>query len=115
MAAGELTDHLGRIAVAHDQVPAEVVVEGGEAAGEEPAPVRARRRPEPVVEHEQRDHPAAAVAPVGDRRGEGVVVGQAQIAPEPHDRVRHGTCPFPNVARVTRVAVRVYLPVGRVR
>ena len=48
-----------------------------------------------VVEHEQRDHRAAGVARVGDRGGEGVVVGEAQVPAEPHDRVRHGGSPLP--------------------
>ena len=88
--AGEPRDDVGGVAVAHHEPAAEVGVERRQAAGEEPATVGAGRLPEPVVDDEQRDHPASGVAPVGDRRGEGVVVRQAQVAPEPHDRVGHG-------------------------
>jgi hypothetical protein len=81
-------DLFPRIAVAHGDRMADVLVEGSEGL-EQPHPsVVARRTPEAVVEDEHRQHP-----PGLGRGAQRRVVSQAQITPHPpdHRRLRHRT------------------------
>ena len=81
VALDELGECRHRVVVADDEAPAELLIEVGEAAGEEPPAVGAGRPPEAIVDDEQRDDLVALVERPPQRR----VVGEPQITPEPHD------------------------------
>ena len=75
------TRAVNRIVVADDQPAAELVVEVGEAAGQEPPAVRTSAAPEAVVDDEQRNDLVTLV----ERPPQRGVVGEAKIASEPDD------------------------------
>ena len=77
----DVGDRRGGIAMADDEPTVELPVEVGEAAGEEPAAVGWRRRPQTIVDDEERDDALA----LGDSTAQRRVVGETQIAPEPDD------------------------------
>ena len=77
--SNDVGDHRGGVAVAHDEPTAELAVEVGETAGEEPAAVGRRRRPQAIVDDEEWDDALA----LGERPAQRRVVGETQIAPEP--------------------------------
>jgi hypothetical protein len=74
-------DDLDGIAVAHDEVMVELLVQVSEAAGEEPPPVVAGTIPQAVVDDEQGDDLVTLV----EGASECAVVRQPQVAPEPDD------------------------------
>ena len=90
--AARPSTHLAHRVAAHDGQPAVPLPEGGVERAQRPAevpPARdAGRSPQRRVEHEQRQH---AVGVAGVEQGR--VVGEAQVAAEPHHGCRVGTSP----------------------